>query len=281
MNLRSESATDVKIIVRPSHGWSPLRLRLLWDYRDLLFFLFWRDVKVRYKQTVLGILWAVLQPGLMSVVFFLFFGRLAGIPSDGLPYPLFVLCGLLPWQLFAFALSESSNSLVANERLVTKVFFPRLIIPLSAALVGLVDFSFGFLVLLGVMLYWGVPLGLAFWTLPLFVVLTLAAALSAGIWLAALNVQYRDVRYAIPFLVQLWFFLSPVVYPSSMMPERWRWLYNLNPMAGVIDGMRWALLGQIEGPDIRTAISVTAMGFLLASGLYYFRRVERHFADVI
>ena len=280
MNFRSDSLAEVKIIVRPSRGWSPLRLHSLWDYRDLLFFLFWRDVKVRYKQTVLGMLWAIVQPGLMTIVFFVFFGRLAGIPSDGIPYPLFAFCGLLPWQLFAFALAESSHSLVANEKLITKVFFPRLIIPVSAALVGLVDFLFGLLVLLAVMVYWGVPLGLGFWTLPFFVVLTLVAALSAGIWLAALNVKYRDVRYAIPFLIQLWFFLSPVVYPSSMLPERWRWLYSLNPMAGVIEGTRWALLGQ-AGPDFRMAVSVTVIGVLLVSGLYYFRRVEKQFADVI
>jgi len=281
MQTGIESQSIFKVIVRPSRGWPQLSLRSIWYYRDLLYFLAWRDIKVRYKQTVLGILWAILQPGLMAIVFFVFFGQLAGIPSEGVPYLVFAFCGLLPWQLFAFALAESSHSLVANERLITKVFFPRLIIPLSAALVGLVDFSFGLLVLVGVMVYSGVPLGLTFWTLPFFVVLTLAAALSAGIWLAALNVQYRDVRYAIPFIVQLWFFLSPVVYPSSMLPERWRWLYSLNPMAAVIEGMRWALLGQAGGPDLRTAVSVIAMGILLVSGLYYFRRVERHFADVI
>jgi lipopolysaccharide transport system permease protein len=281
MNFRSDSLPEVKIIVRPSRGWSPLRLHSLWDYRDLLFFLFWRDVKVRYKQTVLGILWAIVQPGLMTIVFFVFFGQLAGVPSDGIPYPVFVFCGLLPWQLFAFAFSESSNSLVANEKLITKVFFPRLIIPVSAALVGLVDFSLGLFVLFGVMIYWGVPLAWTVWTLPFFIFLALVAALSAGIWLAALNVQYRDVRYAIPFLIQLWFFLSPVVYPSSMLPERWRWLYGLNPMAGVIEGMRWALLGHAGGADMKLAVSIVAIGILLAGGLYYFRRVERHFADVI
>lgn len=281
MNFRSDSLAQGKIIVRPSRGWSPLRLHSLWDYRDLLFFLFWRDVKVRYRQTILGILWAVLQPGLMTIVFFVFFGRLAGVPSDGIPYPVFVFCGLLPWQLFAFAVSESSNSLVANEKLITKVFFPRLIIPVSAALVGLVDFLLGLFVLLGVMIYWGVPLAWTVWTLPFFIFLALAAALSVGIWLAALNVQYRDVRYAIPFIIQLWFFLSPVVYPSSMLPERWRWLYGLNPMAGVIEGMRWALLGHAGEADMKLAVSIIAMGILLAGGLYYFRRVERHFADVI
>ncbi|MGH7848210.1 MAG: ABC transporter permease [Candidatus Binatia bacterium] len=281
MNVRSDSLTDVKIIVRPSHGWSPLRLGSLWEYRDLLLFLVRRDVKVRYRQTFLGILWAILQPGLMTIVFFVFFGQLAGVPSDGIPYPVFVFCGLLPWQLFASALSESSNSLVANEKLITKVFFPRLIIPVSAALVGLVDFFFGFLVLLGVMIYWGISLAWTVWMLPFFLFLALAAALSAGIWLAALNVQYRDVRYAIPFIIQLWFFLSPIVYPSSMLPERWRWLYSVNPMSGVIEGMRWALLGHSGYLDIKLAVSIIAMAVLLVSGLYYFRRVERHFADVI
>jgi lipopolysaccharide transport system permease protein len=277
----NETVTEVKTVIRPSHGWAPLRLNSLWNYRDLLFFLFWRDVKVRYKQTVLGGLWAILQPGLMTLVFFVLFGRLAGVASDGAPYPAFVFCGLLPWQLFAFAFSESSNSLVANERLVTKIFFPRLIIPISAALVGLVDFFFGFLVLLGALIYWGVPVAPHFWTLPFFILLTITSALGAGIWLAALNVQYRDVRYAIPFIVQLWFFLSPVVYPSTLLPEPWRWFYGVNPMVGVIQGVRWAILGYAEPPDMKLALSIMTVGIFLVSGLYYFRRTERHFADVI
>ncbi|HWP58729.1 MAG TPA: ABC transporter permease [Candidatus Acidoferrales bacterium] len=268
-------------IIRPSAGWLRLDLRALWAYRDLAFFLFWRDVKVRYRQTALGILWAVAQPASMSLVFFLFFGKLSGVPSDGLPYPLFVFSGLLPWQLFAFALSESSHSLVANERLITKVFFPRLIIPLAASLVGLVDFFFGLLVFMGLLLYWQAPLAPTFWAFPFFVVLTLAAALSVGIWLSALNVQYRDVRHAVPFLIQLWLFLSPVAYPSSVVPDRWRWLYSLNPMCGVIEGQRWALLGQPAGPNAAITTAIVVIGALLISGLCYFRRIERRFADVI
>ncbi len=276
-----EKPSTPKVIIQPSRGWSPLFLRSIWEYRDLLYFLAWRDIKVRYKQTFLGILWAVLQPVFMTLAFFVFFGRLASVPSEGIPYPIFAFCGILPWQLFAFALAESSNSLVANERLVTKVYFPRLIIPLASVLAGLVDFFFGFLVLLAMMFFWGITPPASAWTLPFFIFLVLAVALGVGLWFAALNVQYRDVRYTIPFIIQFWLFLSPVVYPTSLVPEPWRVLYGVNPMVGVIEGLRWALLGRGGGLGLELATSIVTMLVLLLGGLYYFRRVERSFADVI
>lgn len=281
MELGLEKPSAAKVMIRPSRGWSPITLRSVWEYRDLLYFLAWRDIKVRYKQTFLGILWAVLQPAFMTLAFFVFFGRLAKVPSEGIPYPIFAFCGILPWQLFAFALAESSNSLVANERLVTKVYFPRVIIPLASVLAGLVDFFFGFLALLAMMLFWGITPPADAWTLPFFVFLALAAALGVGFWFAALNVQYRDVRYTIPFIIQFWLFLSPVVYPTSLVPEPWRILYGVNPMVGVIEGLRWALLGKGGNLGLELATSILATAFLFLGGLWYFRRVERSFADVI
>ncbi len=276
-----ESVPAPILIVRRSKGWSSLNLLDLWQYRELLYFLTWRDIKVRYKQTVLGIAWAIIQPLVIMVVFSIFFGRLAKVPSDGLPYPIFTFCALLPWQLFAHALTESSNSLVANERLITKVYFPRLVIPLSAVLSGLVDFVFALFILLGMMFYYGIVPTTAVWTLPFFILLALTTALAVGLWLSALNVQYRDVRYTIPFVTQLWLFTSPVAYPSSLVPEAWRLLYGLNPMVGVVEGFRWALLGKAEGPGSILAVSVAAVLVLLISGLYFFRRMERTFADVV
>jgi len=223
----------------------------------------------------------VLQPFLLMVVFSVFFGRLAKVPSDGFPYPLFTFCGLLPWQLFAHALTESSNSLVANERLITKVYFPRLVIPLSAVLTGLVDFIFAFLVLLGMMIHYGVMATSALWTLPLFILMAVATALGVGLWLSALNVQYRDVRYTIPLITQCWLFLSPVAYPSSIVPEPWHFLYGVNPMAGVIEGFRWALLGKADPPGTMLAVSAMVTVLLLIGGLFYFRRMEKNFADVV
>jgi lipopolysaccharide transport system permease protein len=267
--------------LEPPGRWAAPGLRDLWRYRELLFFLVWRDVKVRYKQTLLGVAWAVLQPFLTMVVFSVFFGALAGLPSDGLPYPLFTYAGLLPWQLFAFALTESSNSLVNNQRLVVKIYFPRLVIPLSAALSGVVDFAFSFLVFLGMMLFYGTPLTLRILTLPFLVLLTLAAAMSLGLWLAALNVKYRDVRYVIPFIVQLGFFLTPVAYSSSLVPAGLQPLYALNPMVGVVEGFRWALLGAEapSGPLILVSTLTTLV--LLTGGLLYFRRMEDTFADLL
>jgi lipopolysaccharide transport system permease protein len=262
-------------------GMSGLSLRELWAYRELLYFLVWRDVKVRYKQTALGAAWVILQPLLTMVVFTLFFGTLAKVPSDGMPYPLFAFAGLVPWTLFAYALTESSGSLVSNQNLITKVYFPRLIIPLASVLAGLVDFAISFGVLLGLMLYYGVVPTAYVLTIPLFVVLAVMAALSVGIWLSALNVEFRDVRYTIPFLTQLWMFVTPLAYASSLIPDRWKLVYGLNPMAGVVEGFRWALLGRTAAPGFLLAASTTVVVILLAGGAYYFRRMEKTFADVV
>jgi lipopolysaccharide transport system permease protein len=267
--------------IRPSRGWVALNLRELWEYRELLWFLVWRDVKVRYKQTVLGAGWAILQPVATMVVFSLFFGRLAGVPSDGLPYPIFSFAGLVPWTFFSQGLSQSANSLVGSHNLITKVYFPRLAIPISTVLAGLVDFALAFLVLLIMMLAYGIVPGPEVLALAPLLLLALVTALGAGLWLSALNVQFRDVRYIVPFLTQLWLFLTPIAYPSSLLGEPWRTVYGLNPMAGVVEGFRWALLGTGEPPGAMLAASVLAALVLLASGALYFRRTERTFADVI
>ena len=266
--------------IDPPSGWTSIGFRELWDYRELLYFLTLRDVKVRYKQTALGAAWAVIQPLFMMLVFSLFFGRLAKVPSDGIPYPIFTFCALLPWQLFAHALTESSNSLVANERLITKVYFPRLVVPMSAVLGGLVDFAVAFVILLVMMFYYRIVPTWAVLALPAFILLAVMTALGVGLWLSALNVKYRDVRYTINFLIQFWLFATPVAYPSSIVPERWRALYGLNPMAGVVDGFRWALLGK-QPPGAMLAVSVGVVLVILVGGLYYFRRMEQEFADVV
>lgn len=268
-------------VIRPATGWAALDLRALWERRELVAFLTWRDISVRYKQTALGAAWAILQPLFTMLVFSLFFGRLGGLPSDNRPYPLFTLCGLLPWQLFAYALTQASNSLVANERLVTKVYFPRLILPLASTLSGLVDFGIAFLLLAAMLVFYRVTPTWAVLTLPVFILLAGLAALAVGLWLSALNVQYRDVRYTIPFLTQFWLFATPIAYPSSLIPEPWRALYGLNPMAGVVEGFRWALLG-LEQPSVGLlVVSAVMVVLLLVGGLYYFRRMERTFADVV
>jgi lipopolysaccharide transport system permease protein len=270
-----------EIIIRPSKGWVPLNLRDLWEYRELLYFLIWRDIKVRYKQTVLGAAWAVLQPVLTMIIFSIFFGRLAGIPSDGIPYPVFTFAGLLPWQLFAHALTESGNSLVANQQLITKVYFPRLLIPMSAVLSGLVDFLIAFVILIGLMFYYGITPTWAILFLPLFLLFALGTALAVGLWLSALNVEYRDVRYTLPFLTQIWFFATPIAYSSSLLPEPWRILYGLNPMAGVVEGFRWALFGKVGGIEPLIVVSALVVSALLFGGMAYFRRMEKTFADVV
>lgn len=267
-------------VIQPSRGWVALNLRDLWAYRELLYFLVWRDIKVRYKQTVLGAAWAVLQPFFTMVVFSIFFGRLAQVPSDGIPYPIFAYCALVPWSYFAGSLERAGNSLVGSSHLITKVYFPRLAIPVSAVLAGLVDFGIAFLVLLGMMLYYGIAPTAAVLTLPLFLLLAVLTALGVGLWLSALNVQYRDVRYTIPFLTQVWLFLTPIAYPSSLVPEQWRALYGLNPMAGVVEGFRWALLGK-DPPGPLLVVSTVVVVLLLIGGLYYFRRMEKTFADVV
>lgn len=253
----------------------------LWHYRELLYFLAWRDFKVRYKQTVLGAAWAIIQPFFTMIVFSIFFGYLGKIPSDGIPYPVFAYCALLPWSLFAYALSESSNSLVNNQSLITKVYFPRLIIPIAPMFVGLVDFGIACIVLIGMMRFYGIVPGPTILATPLFVILAVLTALAVGIWLSALNVQFRDVRYTIPFLTQLWLLATPVAYPSSLLPEPWRSLYGLNPMAGVVEGFRWALLGQSGAPGFLIAVSSVAVVALLVGGLWYFSRMEQTFADIV
>ena len=241
----------------------------------------WRDIKVRYKQTALGAAWAIIQPVFMMLVFTLFFGKLAKVPSDNLPYSVFTFTALLPWQLFSHALTESSNSLVSNQNLISKVYFPRLVVPISAVLGGLVDFAIAFVILLGLILYYGIVPSWAIFTLPAFVLLAVATALAVGLWLSALNVQYRDVRYTIAFLIQFWLFATPVAYPSSIVPEKWRALYGLNPMVGVVEGFRWALLGKANPPGIQLWVSCAVVVLLLTAGLYYFRRMEQQFADIV
>ena len=268
-------------VIEPSSGWISLNLRELWEYRELLYFLTWRDIKVRYKQTVLGAAWAILQPLLTMVVFSLFFGRLAQIPSDDLPYPIWNYAALVPWQFFAHGLSQSSSSLVTSANLIRKIYFPRLVIPISAVLSGGVDFAIAFIVLLGMMVSYGtLPTGAIVW-LPLFLLLALVTALGVGLWLTALNVQFRDVRYTVPFLVQAWMFATPIGYPSSLLDEPWRTLYGVNPMAGVVEGFRWALLGTETAPGPIVFVSAAVAVTILISGAFYFRRMEKTFADVV
>jgi lipopolysaccharide transport system permease protein len=268
------------LVLTPERGWFALNLGDLWRYRELLFFLSWRDVMVRYKQTILGAMWAILQPLLTMVVFSLIFGQLAHLPSDGLPYPIFTYTALLPWQLFAFALTNSSTSLVGNQGLVSKVYFPRLVIPVASVLPGLVDFFISFLVLIGMMIVYHIPLGIHILALPLFLLMALITALAAGIWLSALNVEYRDVRYIVPFLTIFWQYATPVAYSVTLIPERWRFLFGINPMTGVVEGFRWALLGNGQVGGL-IWISLLIVCLLLVSGLIYFKRMEDTFADVI
>jgi len=268
-------------VIGPEGGWVPVRLAELWEYRELLYFFVWRELKIRYKQTVLGVAWAVIQPFFTMIVFTLLFSRLAKLPSDGLPYPVFTFCALLPWQLFSFALTEASNSVVAQQRLLTKVYFPRLLMPLASVCVGLADFVIAFVMLLAMMAYYGIMPGVAALTIPLWTLFAMATALGIGLWLAALNVRYRDIRYTVPFLTQVWMYATPVAYASSLVPPAWRPLYALNPMVGVIEGFRWALLGQAPAVATVLPISLVTVSVLLISGLFYFRRTERTFADIV
>lgn len=267
--------------IRPSRGWRAIDLRELWEYRELLFFLALRDIRLRYKQTFLGVGWAVLQPLAMMAVFTVFFGKLGKLPSDSRPYHLFVLAALVPWQLFAHALTQSSNSLVAEQRLITKVYFPRLLVPVASVLAGLVDALVALALMIAMMAASAETPGWALLTLPAFLLLALAAALAAGLWLSALNVRYRDVRYTIPFLTQFWMFLTPIAYPARLVPEAYRALYGLNPMAGVVEGFRWALLGTAAPDWGLMAVSTGMVIALLAGGVLYFRRMEKTFADVV
>lgn len=267
--------------IAPSRGWVSLKLGEVWEYRELLYFLIWRDIKVRYKQTVLGASWAIIQPLMTMVVFSVFFGGLAKIPSDGVPYPIFAFAALVPWTFFANGLNQSSNSLVGSAHLITKVYFPRLIVPLASVFSSIVDFLVAFVVLLGMMFFYGIVPTLNVLWLPLFLLLALVTALGVGLWLSALNVQYRDVRYLVGFVTQIWLFATPIAYPSSMLPEPWRTVYGLNPMAGVVEGFRWALLGTNTAPGPIIAVSTSAAIVILVTGAFYFRRMERTFADIV
>lgn len=273
-------STDQILHIKPHKDWAFLR-QDLWHYRELLYFLVWRDFKIRYKQTALGAAWAILQPFSTMVVFTLFFGKLAQIPSDGIPYPLFSYAALVPWTFFANGLNQASNSLVGNAQLITKVYFPRLVIPTASVVSGALDFGVSFMVLIGMMAYYGIsPSSQVFW-LPLFFLLSFVTALGVGTWLSALNVQFRDVRYTVPFLIQFWLFMTPVAYPSSLLREPWRTLYGLNPMVGVVEGFRWALLGAQNTSSRMILVSSFVSLLILISGVLYFRRSEKHFADII
>jgi lipopolysaccharide transport system permease protein len=287
MNLVNSSQSPVTrkdlpvIDISPSRGWTSLRLKDLWEYRELLYFLTWRDIKVRYKQTLLGGAWAIIQPFFTMVIFSIFFGKLAGVSSGDIPYPIFSYAALVPWTFFANGLTQSTTSLVGSANLIQKVYFPRLVIPISAVLSGTIDFFLAFIVLLGMMAFYGiVPTSAIVW-LPLLLLLALVTALGVGLWLTAMNVQFRDIRYVVPFLVQAWLFASPVAYSSSLLKQPWRTLYGINPMAGVIEGFRWALLGANTHPGSMVLISAIIAAALLISGAYYFRRMEKTFADVV
>ncbi len=277
--LAKRSAGSTTIRIEPPRGWFNLRLQELWEYRELLYFFVWRDVKIRYKQTAIGVLWVVLQPLLTMLVFTLFFGKLAKLPSQGLPYPIFYFAAVVPWMYFSTSLLNATNVVVENQRVITKVFFPRLILPFSAVLSGLVDFAIGFIVLLIFTFSYGMRPTVAVLLLPFFLLLAVLTALGVGLWLSALNALYRDVRYLMPFIVQFWLLASPVAYPSSMVPQRYRWIYGLNPMAGVIDGFRWSLTGRGQAPSAVLIASATMVCLVVFGGLLFFNRMEVSIAD--
>jgi lipopolysaccharide transport system permease protein len=285
----SSKAQETVLYLRPTHGWTAINLRELWHSRELIYFLIWRDLKVRYKQTALGAAWAIIQPFFTMVVFTLFFGKLAKVPSDNIPYPIFSYTALLPWGLFTKALTEAGRSMVANRAMITKIYFPRLAMPLATVLSGVVDFGIAFVVLLGMMIYYNVMPGSTYhitigWevlTLPLFLLLTIITALGVGLWLSALNVIYRDINYIIPFLTQFWLIITPIAYSPSLISKKWQLLYAINPMVGVVQGFRWALLGTLEAPGPMLAVSTAIALIVLVTGLFYFRRMERTFADEV
>lgn len=268
------------LVIRPPRKWVPVDIHELWQYRELLYFFVWRDVKIRYKQTGLGVAWAVIQPLLTMVIFSVIFGGLAKIPSDGVPYPLFALAALLPWQLFSEGMTRSTTSMVANANIMTKVYYPRLIMPIAGILSPLVDFAIAMVILILMMVYYGFMPTVNVVFLPAFVLLALATSLGVGLWLSALNVQYRDFQYTVPFLIQIWLYASPVVYSTSLVPEQYRLLYGLNPMAGVIEGFRWALLGT-DPPSGVIGLAVIVVLVLLVTGAFYFKRMEQYFADIV
>ncbi len=281
LELRTLPPAD-SVVIEPAQGWSPLKLPELWEYREVLYYLIWRDIKVRYRQTAIGAAWAIVQPLMTMVVFSVFLGKLAGVPSDGVPYPLFSFAALVPWAFFANGLTQSAGSLVASGSLITKVYFPRLLVPIGRVLSGLPDIGLSFLVLLVLTVYYGhFHLSLQLLWLPMLAALALLTALGVGLWLSALNVQYRDIQHALPFLVQIWLFATPIAYPSSLLPEPWRTIYGINPMVGVVEGFRWALLGSGRSPGLPLIVSTVAALTLTVTGAFFFRRVERTFADVI
>jgi lipopolysaccharide transport system permease protein len=281
ITYESDRLTEIVIHIKPSKGWISLNIKDIWEYRELLGIFVWRDLKVRYRQTVIGALWAIIQPLLTMVIFSIFFGGLAGVPSDSIPYPIFSYAALVPWTFFANGIGQASNSLVNNADMIKKIYFPRLTMPMAAVLAGLVDFFLAFIILMGMMLYYGFPpTSMVFW-LPMFILLAMITTLGVGLWLSALNVQFRDVRYMVPFIIQVWLFATPVAYPSSLLSEPWRTLYGINPMVGVVEGFRWALLGTDTAPGPIIIMSfIVAVGILI-SGAFYFRRMEKTFADVI
>ncbi|MEM7116212.1 MAG: ABC transporter permease [Chloroflexota bacterium] len=280
-----DEPTPPTVIIEPTKGWTNLQLKAIWEYRDLLYFLIWRNVKVRYKQTALGVLWIILQPLISMLIFTILFGVILKVPSDGVPYPIFAYTALLPWQYFASALNRSSNNLVNNANLITKVYFPRIIIPINGVVAGLVDFGLAFLILVGLMIFYSItPTATVLW-LPALLLLALITALGFGLWLSALNVRFRDIKHLVPFIIQIWMYITPVIYGSSLVPERFRWLLALNPMTSVVEGFRWALLGDhltsanpIDGLFF-TSIAIAL--FVLISGVIFFRSTERTFADII
>lgn len=278
----SETSTPIPVIsIEPAKAWPSLKLGELWAYRELVYFFVWRDLKVRYKQTVLGAGWAIIQPLFTMLIFSLFFGRLARVPSDNIPYPLFSFCGLVPWTYFANSLAQASNSLVGNSNLIKKVYFPRLTIPLAKVLSALVDFWLAFLLLVGMTFYYGLhPTLRIFWVLP-FLLLAMATALGVSFWLSALNVHVRDVEQTLPFLIQIWLFATPIAYPSSLLSQPWRTIYAINPMVGVVEGFRWAMLGAKTAPGPMLAVSSSVSAIILVSGAFWFRRLEKTFADVL
>ncbi len=270
------------VVIKPVKGWVPLNLKDLWLYRELIYFLTWRDLKVRYKQSVLGVLWAILKPFMNMVVFSIFFGTLAKVPSDGIPYPIFAYVALLPWGFFESALQVSARSMLQSGGMVSKIYFPRIIVPLSSVFANLVDFLIAFIILIGMMIYYQIAPTINVLWLPLFLLLAMITAMGVGLWFSALLVMYRDINYMLPFITQLWMFISPVVYSSSMVPEKWQWLYSINPMSGVVYGFRWALLGTPESISlVSIGISSVIALVVFISGLFFFRRMERVFADMI
>jgi len=267
--------------IEPSRGWVSLKLAELWEYRELLYFLTWRDIKVRYKQTALGAAWAIIQPLFTMLVFSIFFGRLAKVPSDNIPYPIFCYAALVPWTFFANGLAQSSNSLVGSSNLITKVYFPKLAIPLATVMAGVIDFLLAFAVLIVMMFYYQAPPGWKILWTPLFLLLALITSLGVGLWLSALNVQFRDVKFVVPFITQFWMLATPIAYPSSLLSEPWRTIYGLNPMAGVVEGFRWSLLDVETAPRPMLLVSAIVALVILAGGAYYFRRMEKTFADLV